>query len=64
MNIIPRKRAAARCGFSISTLKREEAAGRFPKALRLTEARVGYVEAEVDEYISERIAARDAGEAA
>ena len=59
-NIIPRKKAAARCGFSVSTLKREEAAGRFPKAIRLTEARVGYVESEIDEYIAERIAERDA----
>ncbi len=60
MKILPRKRAADRAGFSISTLKRLEAEGDFPAKVHISAGRVGYLETEVDAWIAERIAERDA----
>ncbi len=60
MKILPRPEAADRAGFSISTLKRLEAAGDFPAKVKISPARVGYLESEVDRFISERVAQRDA----
>ena len=59
MRILPRSKAANRAGFSVATLKREEAEGRFPSKIQITVGRVGYLESEVDEYIAERVANRD-----
>ena len=59
MRILPRTEAARRAGFSVATLKREEAEGRFPAKIQITVGRVGYLEAEVDEFIAERVAKRD-----
>ena len=59
MKILPRIAAADRAGISISTLKRLEVDGDFPGKVQMTPGRVGYVEAEVDGWISERIAERD-----
>ena len=60
MKILPRPQAADRAGFSISTLKRLEIAGVFPTKVKISASRVGYVETEVDAFIAERIAERDA----
>ena len=60
MKLLPRTAAADRAGFSISTLKRLEAEGKFPAKVQVTPGRVGYVETEVDGFIAERIAERDA----
>ena len=59
MKILSRKQAADRAGFSISTLKRLEAAGDFPVKVPVTVGRVGYLEHEVDDWIAERVAERD-----
>jgi prophage regulatory protein len=40
-----------------------EAAGRFPKRVRITPRTYAYVEAEIDEWIDARIAERDASAA-
>ena len=60
MKLLPRTTAADRAGISVSTLKRLEAEKKFPKRVQITAARVGYVEDEVDGFIADRIAARDA----
>ena len=60
MKIIPRRQAADRAGFSISTLKRLEIEGVFPTKVKISAGRVGYVEDEADGFIADRIAARDA----
>lgn len=39
---------------------RNERAGKFPRRVRISDNRIGYVEAEIDAYIASRIAARDA----
>jgi prophage regulatory protein len=44
---------------SKTQLWRLERAGRFPKRVSLTPGRHGWVEAEIDAFIAERIAARD-----
>ncbi len=57
MKILPRPVAADRAGISVSTLKRLEAADDFPARFSVTPGRVGYLESEVDQWISERVAA-------
>ena len=59
MKILSKRQAAGRAGFSISTLKRLEAEGVFPKRIQIAIARVGYLEHEVDAWIAERVAERD-----
>jgi prophage regulatory protein len=52
--------------FSREHLRRLEAAGKFPKRIRLTEGGdyYGYAEKEIDEYLAARAAARDGAEVA
>jgi prophage regulatory protein len=52
--------------FSREHLRRLEAAGKFPKRIRLTEGGdyYGYVEKELDEYLAARAAARHDAEVA
>ena len=38
---------------------REERAGRFPRHIRLGRNSIGWVEREIDEWLAERVAARD-----
>lgn len=47
-------------GVSLSNcqLRRLERAGKFPKRVRVSDLRHAWVESEIDEYISRRIAAR------
>ena len=59
MKLLDKKEAASRAGLSISTLKRLEARGDFPKRVQITVARVGYLESEVDAWIGDRVAGRD-----
>jgi prophage regulatory protein len=40
-------------------LWRLEKAGRFPRRVRISAARYGYIEAEIDQFINDRIAERD-----
>lgn len=58
MKILPRPVAAKRAGISVSTLKRLEAADDFAARIQLTPGRIGYLESEVDQWISERAARR------
>lgn len=60
---ILRKRAtAARTGLSVSQLDRLAADGKFPKPLKIGARAAGFVAAEVDAWIAERIRERDEGE--
>ncbi len=55
--IIRKKEASRRVGLSVRHLERLEAAGRFPKRVKLSENSSGYVEGDVDVWIETRIAA-------
>jgi len=46
-------------GHSKTQLWRLERVGKFPKRVQLSPGRHGWVEAEIDAFIAERIAARD-----
>ena len=59
MKLLNKKKAARRAGLSVSTLKRLEASGGFPKRVQITVGRVGYVEDEVNNWIRARVAERD-----
>lgn len=39
---------------------RKERAGTFPRRVRISDNRIGYVESEIDAWIDSRVAARDA----
>ncbi len=47
-------------GYSKTQLWRLMKAGKFPRAVKLGESRNAWVEAEIDAWIKERMAARDA----
>jgi prophage regulatory protein len=49
--------------YSKVTLWRKERAGTFPKRVPIGAGRYAYVESEIDEFVDELIAARDAGRA-
>lgn len=52
--------AWAKAGVSRSTIYRLEAKGRFPKRVKIGDHASGYIESEVDAWIADCIAARDA----
>jgi len=56
-NIIRLGQVRARTGLSRSTLYAYMRAGRFPAPITISERCVGWVEAEIDQWIAERIAA-------
>lgn len=60
MKIITIRQAAEKAGVSVSTLKRLLVAGEFPRKVNITERRIGFLESEVDEFIQQRVAERDA----
>ncbi|WP_246564840.1 helix-turn-helix transcriptional regulator [Ancylobacter sonchi] len=51
-------------GLSRAELFKRRAAGTFPAAVPLGERRIAFIRSEVDLWIDQRIAARDAGRAA
>ena len=51
--------ASDRTGLSRRTIYLEIAEARFPRPIQLTARRVGWVESEIEEWISARIASRD-----
>ena len=59
MELITRREAARRASLSISTLKRLEADGDFPARVSISSHRIGYVAAELENWICQRIAERD-----
>ena len=62
MHILSRREAAAQAGFSVSTLKRLEADDDFPARVQVSPNRIGYVAGEVEHWIVERVAERDAND--
>ena len=59
MQILSRREAADRSNLSMSSIKRLEKLGLFPKKVKISAIRIGYVETEVDAFIEDRIAERD-----
>lgn len=60
--LILRKEVERRTSMPRSTLYEYIKSGKFPKPIRLTPRLIAFVEAEVDEWISQRIAERDAAQ--
>ena len=58
--ILRRRAVEARTGLSRSTLYERMSAGAFPRPVRLGEKSVGWLESEVDKWITDRVAERDA----
>ena len=59
MRLISKKAVTAKVCYSPQHIARMEKEGKFPKRVQLGQNRVGWVEAEVDEWIKARIAERD-----
>ena len=59
MQLINKTEAARRASLSVSTLKRLEAEGYFPRKVPISSNRVGYLVSEIDAWIAERVAERD-----
>jgi prophage regulatory protein len=59
MQLINKVEAARRASLSVSTLKRLEAEGDFPRKVPISANRVGYLVSEIDTWIAERVAERD-----
>ena len=65
MKLIPYAALAAKgIGYSKVTLWRKERAGAFPRRVPVGASRYAYVEAEIDNWIAQRIADRDTASAA
>ena len=60
MRIIRRYEVVHRVGLSAMEIWRREKAGRFPRRVKLGPNSVGWVEAEIDAYLEELVAVRDA----
>jgi prophage regulatory protein len=60
MRLLSNKEVREKVLYSRAHIARLEADGLFPKRVRLGVARVGWVEAEIDDWITKRIAERDA----
>lgn len=60
LRLIRRKEVQIKIGMGASSIYAEMAKGRFPKPVSLSEKRVAWIESEVDEWIAERIASRNA----
>ena len=58
-SIITKRETARRTSLHVATLMRFVREGRFPKPVRLSKTRVGFVEDEVTEWIEARITERD-----
>ncbi|MHA7852517.1 helix-turn-helix transcriptional regulator [Roseovarius sp.] len=57
--ILTEMQVKERVPYSSSHLRRMERAGRFPKRVRLGPCRVGWVEAEVQDWLAARLADRE-----
>lgn len=60
MKLLSKKAVREKVLYSPAHIARLEAAGQFPKRVRLGTGRVGWVDEEVDDWIRARIAERDA----
>ncbi len=59
MRVLRKKEVANRVGYSAMHIWRMEREGRFPRRLQLGPNAVGWLESEVDDWISARAAERD-----
>lgn len=57
--LIRRKEVCEKTGLGVSSIYALMAEGLFPKSINLSERRVAWVESEVDEWVFERISARE-----
>lgn len=60
MKLLSKKEVRSKVLYSPAHIARLEAAGQFPKRVRLGPGRVGWVDEEVESWLRERIALRDA----
>lgn len=60
MRLLSKRDVREKVLYSLAHIARLEAAGLFPKRVPLGPGRVGYVETEVEDWIKNRIALRDA----
>jgi prophage regulatory protein len=60
MKLLSKKGVAEKVLYSPAHIARLEAAGQFPKRVRLGQGRVGWVEEEVEGWLRERVLLRDA----
>ena len=60
MRLLSKKAVRERVLYSPQHIARLEAAGQFPKRVRLGPGRVGWVEEEVQAWLQERVSRRDA----
>jgi prophage regulatory protein len=58
--VLRRPAVLDKTGESTSTICEKMARGEFPRPIRLSARAVGWIEEEVDQYIEQRIAERDA----
>ncbi|WP_366518995.1 helix-turn-helix transcriptional regulator [Parerythrobacter lacustris] len=60
MKLLSKKEVRSKVLYSPAHIARLEAAGQFPKRVRLGPGRVGWVDEEIEDWIRKRIAVRDA----
>ena len=60
VRLIRRKEVQAKTGLGASSIYAMMKQGKFPKAITLSERRVAWIESDVDQWISERIASHKA----
>ena len=61
MRILKAQEVAQKTSMSVSNIRRLAREGKFPKSIPLTENRSGWLESEVDEWISECLRKHHAG---
>ncbi len=64
MRILRKPEVEEKTGLSGQTIWRKERAGQFPRRITLGPNSVGWLEAEIDEWIAARVAERDAAKTA
>ena len=56
--LISMREVCARTSLSRTAINKHRLAGNFPKAVAISDARMAFVDSEIDEWIAQRIAAR------
>ena len=59
MRLLSKKQVREHVLYSPAHIARLEAAGKFPKRIRLGQGRVGWLEQEIEDWIASRVAERD-----
>lgn len=60
IRVLKLKEVVARTGLTRPTINRQVRLGRFPRAIQLSEARFGWLENELNDWLAERIQQREA----